>query len=176
MAGDGSALYLVLSTVVSGLRARDGYRAPWDVDDGSGTTVFNSAEMDLHGPGDGSLLVIGWPGADDVGEIADAGQTQATLSTAPRRTETGSVRCLLVVQTGDHEDHQGVVSLTQARAFAVLDDVARYLRADPSLGLMATYPHLHAQIGGIPGWSCTVNGSAGVTVEIEFEIGYSARI
>lgn len=173
MAGEGSALHLVLTAVVDGLRAREGYRDPSAVDDGTGTTVYDGPEWD-EGPGEESLLVVGWPGVDGTGELADAGQTQSVLSTAPHRTEVGSVRCLLTLQTGDHE--AGTVPALRGQAFAVLDDVARFLRADPSLGLMTTYPHLHAQIGGITGFGLFTAGGAGLVAEIEFEIGYQARI
>lgn len=179
MAGEGSALHVVLSAVVAGLRARPGYRAPWAT--GDGTTVYDSVEVMLSDESERSLLVIGYPGTDGAGEVGEAGQTQATLSTAPTRTEVGSVRCLAVVQTGDHEIEPadvgpGLIPELRGEAFALLDDVAAFLRANPALGLMPTYPHLHAQIGGVPAFRPYVRDAAGAVAEVEFEIGYQARI
>lgn len=175
MAGEGSALHAVMTAVIAGLRGRTGYRTPW-ASTAAGTTVYDSVEVMLSAEDERALLVIGWPGADGVGEVGDAGQTQATLSTAPTRTEVGSIRCLLVLQTGDHEPDEGVIPALRGEAFAVLDDVAAYLRADPTLGLLPTWPHLHVQIGGIPGLRPYVRDAAGVVIELEFEIGYQARI
>jgi hypothetical protein len=176
MADTSTAVHDVISAVVSGLRAVPGFRSPWATSEG--TTVYDTVEVLLSDEAEKSLLIVGWPGRDPVGdangEAADAAQAIATLGTQQHRDEEGLVRCLAVRQTGDHEVAQGVVPGLRAACTTTTNAVDTWLRANGSLGLVPAYRELTARFGAVTGFRPYV--AAGLVAELEFTIVYRARL
>lgn len=173
MANTSSALHDVITAIVGGLRAAAGFRSPWGQVDG--TTVYDSTEALLTNEAEDSFLIVGWTGDRALGEAADAPQDVATMGTLRHRDEDpGTVRCLLVVQTGDHEVDQGQVPALRGQAFALLDAIDAWLRANGALGLVPPYRDLYARLGSVQ--ALRPYAAQGLVVEVEFTIIYRARI
>lgn len=164
----------VVDALVTTMDARSGYRGAWDSSQAGGTILLlDSVEVGLIGDRIGTFLVIAFPGDPEVSaEAGRSSQVVATLGTARRREEEGTVRCLAVDQRGDVGS--GVAAASRAAALGVLDDVDAELRANPTLGLVPMYAHVQARIGGLP--SIRTFLASGVVTWVEFDVIFSARI
>lgn len=164
----------VVDALVARMDARTGYRSGWDAtQDGGANLVLDSVEAGIIADRIGTFLVIAFPGDPEAeGEAGQSGQVVATMGTARRRQEEGVVRCLAVDQRGDVGP--GIASASRTAALSVLDDVDAELRADPALGLVPTFEHMVARIGGLP--SIRPFLAAGVVTWVEFDVLFSVRI
>lgn len=164
----------VVDALVARMDARSGWRGAFDTSQAGGTwTVFDSITVGVTGDHIGTFLVVAFPGDPDIStEGGQSSQVIATLGTARRREEDGVVRCLAVDQRGDVGP--GIVSASRTAALGVLDEVDAMLRADPTLGLVPTFAHVMARIGGLP--SIRTFLASGVVTSVEFDVEFSARI
>lgn len=173
----------VTHAILSGMRARPGYRAP--TADAAGIPVFHSVEVGMQAESGASvpvLLVVGWAG--DPSLPAESGQqssNSATLGTAPRsRQEDGQIRGMVIAQTGDAVlsgadlTIVGTVPWLCRQAFDVLDDLDAFLRSTPTLGLAGA--HVEAWVDSIGSVRPLLGERAGMVVELDWTVGYSARI
>jgi hypothetical protein len=165
----------VVDALVDGCRRRPGYRAPDEARDG--VTVYDGPQALLSAERTPAYLIIGWPGgADGDPREEDSGTcevTPAALGSAPRpREETGQVRCLAVLQSGDSTP--GAVRTARHGALAVLEDV-ELLLVDPTLGIVPGAGQMRwARLGPQSRWAQYAAG--GCVCEIAFTVQYAARI
>jgi hypothetical protein len=165
-----SAWHDVVKAVVARMRARAGYRDPNDTAT-TGKPVYHSLEVALTEDQPDAFLMIGALGnPDQPTESGDAGQAWGTLGTRGR-DEKGTVRCELVLQTGDLTVPNAVPALWDL-AFDVLDDVGAVLLADPTLGLGV--PRMVAQLSSLP--SIRSDPARGGEITVEFLIAYDTRL
>lgn len=181
MANTSTVIGDAVAAIVTAMRARAGYRSPWDQDT-PGIPVYHSAEIGLFGEsvqGVPVLLVVadqGDPEADSP-DVAQSGQRPATIGTRRARQETATIRCRAIAQTGDVGE--GVVQAQWAAALSVVDAVDAELRADPSgvgptLGLEPAYRSVVAQVAQVTSVRPYLAG--GTVVEVPFEVEVSARL
>lgn len=161
-----------MSAIVTSMRATAGYQSCWST--GIGVPVYHSAEAGLIGDHPVTCLIIGDTGdfsgvPDDSG---DSSQSLATLGTLRHRSEDAVIRCRAVAVTGDSTD--GSIQATWADAVGIVDDVDTMLRGSGSLGLVPAYRSLTAVMAGVSGIRPYL--SAGVVVEVLFDIAITARI
>jgi hypothetical protein len=166
MANTATRWHDILKALVGGMQDRTGFRPPTART--SGIPVFHSIEVGLSSDKVRSYLVMGWAG--DPGELNDSGrltQQVATLGTLRHRQEEGSVNCVACYQSGDID-----AAAAFDGAFAIVDEVDTFLRADPSLGLagQSVVAYLDAITSIAPGLD------GGVFVEVGFDVKFSARV
>lgn len=172
----------VTHALISGMRARPGYRSPADAVDG--IPVYHSVEVGMQGESGAAVplfLTLGWAGDPDApAETGRATQRAATLGPARDREETGTVRGMVAAQTGDAVKsgtdltEVGTMPWLLSQAFGVLADVEAYLRATPTLGLSGK--HVEVWVDSVDAVRPLLGDRAGLVVEVDFTVGYTARI
>ena len=179
MAHTSTAIGDAVAAIVAAMRARAGFRSPWD-HDSIGVPVYHSIEVGLHEESVRTvpaLLAIGDVGdPESPAESSDSGQRPATLGTTRSREETATIRCRAVAQTGDVGE--GVVQAQWDAALDLVDAVDSELRGPsgigPSLGLTPAYRSVHASVSQVT--SVLPYLGAGTVVEVLFEIQVTARL
>lgn len=180
MAHTSTAIGDAVAAIVAAMRARAGYRSPWDAST-PGAPVFHSIEVGMQecaAPQAAQLLVVG-----DVGdpstptESGDSRQERATFGTRRAKTEEATIKCRAVAQTGDVGE--GVVQAQWDAALAVVDAVDAELRADPAgigptLGLVPAYQSVTALVSQVTGIRSYLSG--GTVVEVAFDIDVTTRL
>lgn len=169
--------------VLAGLRGTAGFRAP--TTDSTAIPVYLAAEVGLQGESGADvpvLVSIGWAGDPSLpAEAGQAGQRAATLGPARAREESGTIRGTVVAQTGDAVlsgtdlAQAGTLPWLCSQAFAALADIEDYLRATPGVGLTGVR-HVEVWVDAVDSVRPLLGGTAGLVVEVDFSIGYTARI
>ncbi len=124
----------VIDGVLAAVRALDGYRAPTDTTDG--ITVYDGPEARFYGDLDGSYLIVGYGGEDeldpgDPSSEASAGDITIRTMASPSRPKanTDTLECLAVYQTGDFN-----VSAARTAVVTIGSQVDTALRNAPRVG------------------------------------------
>lgn len=175
----------VVDAILDGLFAGGGFRAPGADGTEDLPLLLDGPELELTGDGGGTYLVIGGTLDVDGEDHGTAGQAVATLGTANRsRQDTGAVICQAVAQYGAVELAGWTVTgdsqlrVLRGDAFALVDAVDTWLRANPDLGLIspAGVPRMVAGIGDriVPRQYQTQDG--GAVVSVEFTVTYTTRV
>lgn len=164
---------VVVDALVTGMRATSGYRAPTTAS--ASIPVYDGQELMVTAEVPVSWLVIGWSGdPDSPDQQGQAGQAAAAMATTRPREELGEISCQAVCQ-GGRGDLSGSAKGARDGAFAVLADVERFLRADPTLGIPigAAGQVLWAQITSL---TPTQFSDGGHVCAVAFAVSYRARI
>lgn len=121
----------VVAAIVTGMRAKTGYRSPTDSADG--TTVFRGTEVGASEDA-GNWLTIGWAGDPDQPTPAGTiGLTTSRHTPARPRDESSTITCRAVWQTGDVAEDAATDG-----ALGIAADLEDFLRTDPKVGIAAT--------------------------------------
>ena len=149
--------------------ATTGYRLKGETASGKTVTVYRGPE-NLGSSEPGDWVAIGYGGDGESAGTWDQ-ETGPLAATAGRpRAETGQIRCLASVQTGNLDPLDSI-----DRCEAIVAAVETTLRADPTLGLVPPLAQLVAEMRGA-GAVAWVTGPRGQRCEITFTVGYRARI
>jgi hypothetical protein len=144
-----------------------GYRLPGVP--GDGTTVYLLTEAATEDER-GDLVVVAWPGDPDR-ETSPGGSEQVTgpqaASAGRGRDETGTVQVRVIAHSGDTDP-----ATAMTRAMSVVADLETLARADPTFAV-AGYARMVVQVRSMSVHP-VLNRGAGV--EVDVELGYTARI
>jgi hypothetical protein len=164
------------------MRARTGFRSP--TANTTGIPVYHSVEVGLQGDAGTAVPVfvcLGWAGDPSAPvEAGQSGQRAATLGPSRARDEDGTIRGTVTAQTGDAVPsgtdltQVGTIPWLCSQAFAVLAELEAFLRGNPTLGL--TGQHSEAWLQSVDSVRPLLGDRAGLAVEVDFTIGYTARI
>lgn len=121
----------------------------------------------------GDFVMVGVAGVDDTGWDNPGSFDQEFHTFGGARAETGTVNVLALSRTGDAGDD--AVSAAMTSVFALVGELTSAVRADPALGLAASFDYLTAQIstGEIHE---ELNNTEGALASISLTVTYSARI
>lgn len=140
-----SLIPTVLDAVVAGLRAYSTgdvtFRSP--VSSASGVTVYDGPEWRLPATDPDGFLVIGY-GGEDLDDRADDGeqgadvvtgdqQVRAIATSSPKQQADDQIECVAFWRSGSVDTSQA-----RAQAWAIVDAVDTFLRADPKVGVTAS--------------------------------------
>jgi hypothetical protein len=170
----------VLAALVTAMRARTGYRSPWD--DTTDVPVYHSAEAGEQAARVEKLVVIGDTGnPEQATEGAQTGQRPATLGTRRARDEELVVHVRIVTQTGD--TGPGIIERQIDAAEAILDDLHDEIAGTgtvvgPTLGLadgtLGTYQSVIARLEGVP--ALLAYQRAGTVAELLVDLVVEVRL
>lgn len=173
----------ITHAILAGMRARTGFRAP--TTDSTAIPVYHSLEIGFQGesgPAVPVFLVLGWAGDPSLpAESGQTGQKAATLGPSRSREERGTIRGQVTAQTGDKVlsgtdlAEVGTLPWLCSQAFATLAEVEAYARTNERLALSGSQ-HTEIWIDSVDSVRPMLAGARGLVVELDFSIGYTARI